>query len=195
MSVECLQNRPPLVHFMRELGPWMRCGAAVQDRDRCGPHARGQTGRPDPRQKSLCFPTRMETSPEPGGTRAFSPSRTLPHRSGRPPKTYKFFSPKEFCFRACVIQPEFYLLLIPLLFSFWLSAPLSGQKIDYVSWWSAGVRSGYSEGHSFSNFYWIPKLWSRSSFKSFKLMTVNVRICMALNFMSSVINKRCKVQL
>nr|BAC30086.1 unnamed protein product [Mus musculus] len=48
MSVECLQNRPPLVHFMRELGPWMRCGAAVQDRDRCGPHARGQTGRPGP---------------------------------------------------------------------------------------------------------------------------------------------------
>lgn len=33
------------------------------------------------------------------------------------------------------------------------------------------------------------------SFKSFKLMTVNVRICMALNFMSSVITKRCKVQL
>lgn len=37
MSVECLQNRPPLVHFMREQGPWMRCGAAVREQDRCGP--------------------------------------------------------------------------------------------------------------------------------------------------------------
>ncbi|EDM03271.1 rCG61447 [Rattus norvegicus] len=53
----------------------------------------------------------METSPEPGGTRAFSPSRTLPHRSGSPPKTFSIFFSKGICFRACVIKPEFYLLL------------------------------------------------------------------------------------
>lgn len=40
-----------------------------------------------------------------------SPSWTLPHRSGSPPKTFSIFFSKGICFRACVIKPEFYLLL------------------------------------------------------------------------------------
>lgn len=158
MSVECLQNRPPLVHFMREQGPRMRCGAAVRRRDRCGP----QTGQPDPRQRSLCFPTRMETSPELEGLPAFSPSdSTSPvWKSSEDLKKFFFFS-KGICVHAYVIKPEFYLLFIPFpvfCFLFGLSAPVSGRKIDCVSWCSAGVSSGYSEAHSFPNFYWIPKL-------------------------------------
>lgn len=131
MSVECLQNRPPLVHFMREQGPWMRCGAAVREQDRCGPTP---AARRDCRTRD-----RSPFASQPGWRRE-GHVHFLPvglYLTGlevlRRLLQFFFFS-KGICFRACVIKPEFYLFLIPLLFSFGLSAPLSGQKIDYVSW-------------------------------------------------------------
>lgn len=123
MSVECLQNRPPLVHFMREQGPRMRCGAAVCRRDRCGP----QTGQPDPRQRSLCFPTRMETSPELEGLPAFSPSdSTSPvWKSSEDLKKIFFFLQRNLC--SCLRNKARILLaLYPLscfLFFVWTVSP------------------------------------------------------------------------
>ncbi|EGW07125.1 hypothetical protein I79_016950 [Cricetulus griseus] len=139
----------------------------------------------------------METSPELEGHLRFLPlGLYLTGLEGlRRLSIFVSFS-KGICFRACVIKPEFYLLFIlPLLFSFGLSAPLSGRKIDCASRCCVDVSSGCSEAHSFPDFYWIPKLWSRLSFKRFKFVTVNCEICVALNFTSSVITKRCKVQL
>lgn len=94
-------------------------------------------------------------------------------------------------------KARIYLLFIALLppFFFFFDCHPSFW-IEHALWCCTSLCSGCSESSFVSEFLLASKALTKDVFKRFKLMTLSsARICVTLNFLGSVITKRCKVQL
>lgn len=140
------------MHFMRERGPdAVRRRGPPRDRDRPAPGTAG----PAP-HRSLCFPPRWRRLQDWRDTCAFSllDSTSPVWKPSEDLNVVVVFFLQRNLF-SCLRNKARTLLAFPPpapLLSFGLSAPLSGRKIDRVSWRGVGVSSGCSEAHSFPNF-------------------------------------------